>query len=129
MDISDGTCGMRLFDGILADMTDEDMECSEDMSYKLPVDNLVAGLSQLYEEQLLCDAEIQVDGKVFKAHRLVLAASSTYFQAAYVGTFKEAKSSKPLVLKQVKILHHNYFRKAYKVVDDEINPNLAQVPS
>ena len=86
----------------MADATDEDMECSMDATYTLPVDNLVSGLTKLYDQQVLCDAEIQVNGKVFRAHRLVLAASSPYFEAAYVGTFKEAKGARPLVLQEVK---------------------------
>lgn len=41
--------------------------------------SVLDSLNRQREEGQLCDLSIQVQGKVFKAHRCVLAASSPYF--------------------------------------------------
>ena len=44
---------------------------------------LLLGLSQLQRQGFLCDAELQVEGRIFRAHKAVLAAASPYFSAMY----------------------------------------------
>ena len=51
--------------------------------YSVSPSQLLSGLAQLQEQGLLCDAELQVEGRVFRAHKAVLAASSPYFAAMY----------------------------------------------
>ncbi len=55
-------------------------------------EELVAGLSALQEEGLLCDVELEAENQTIPAHRVVLAAASTYFRAMFCGNFQEKKS-------------------------------------
>ena len=51
--------------------------------YSVSPSQLLAGLAQLQMQGLLCDAELQVEGRMFRAHKAVLAAASPYFSAMY----------------------------------------------
>ena len=50
--------------------------------------SFLEGLAELWRAGTLCDVTVLVGGRSFKAHRLVLAASSPYF-AAMNGGFAE----------------------------------------
>ena len=41
---------------------------------------ILSGLQQLYNDRNLCDVTIRVDGEDFRAHRVVLAASSDFLR-------------------------------------------------
>ena len=43
-------------------------------------------MAQIWREDLLCDCEVRVDGRVFPAHRIVLAACSTFMRSAFTKT-------------------------------------------
>ncbi len=60
------------------------------ISYTLPVEDLINGLTRFFNAKAMCDAELRVEGKIFNVHRLILAAYSPYFEASYVGKFKES---------------------------------------
>ena len=55
-------------------------------------EDVLAGLAKLREDNILCDVELQVDGRSVSAHRVVLAASSSYFRSMFAGRFEEATS-------------------------------------
>ncbi|CAI9725152.1 actin-binding protein IPP [Octopus vulgaris] len=50
---------------------------------------VLKNLYSLWQDQLLCDVEIQVGSKTFYAHRNVLAAGSSYFNAMFTSTLVE----------------------------------------
>ena len=50
-------------------------------------------MSQLREEGKLCDVTLEVGGQTFPVHRVVLAASSPYFQAMFTGDMEESRST------------------------------------
>ncbi len=75
------------------------------LKYKIPVSDLAEGFAKYYKSGQLCDAEIHAAGKVFRAHRVILAAASPYFEALYLGDFEESKSEIPLKLKVCIIRH------------------------
>lgn len=59
--------------------------------YAVSPSQLLSGLAQLQVQGLLCDAELQVEGRIFRAHKAVLAAASSYFSAMYTtGRFRES---------------------------------------
>ena len=60
---------------------------------KLSTDHVLKGLDQLRNEALLCDVHLVAEGAKYPAHRVVLAAASTYFQAMFTGGFKESQMS------------------------------------
>lgn len=45
-----------------------------------------------------CDVGLKVGGRVFKVHRLVLAASSPYFSALFAGGMREADKEEVQIL-------------------------------
>ncbi len=51
--------------------------------------HILSNLSDLREEGLLCDIELQVEGEMISAHRALLAAVSPYFKVLFSGGFKE----------------------------------------
>ena len=58
---------------------------------KLSTDHVLKGLDDLRNQELLCDVHLVAEGAKFPAHRVVLAAASSYFQAMFTGGFKENK--------------------------------------
>ncbi len=46
------------------------------------------GLKRLRQDDILCDITLEAEGKTFKAHRVVLAAVSTYFEAMFTHNFQ-----------------------------------------
>ena len=44
------------------------------------------------QEGKLCDVSLEVEGRVFRAHRLVLAGSSPYFEAMFTGDMEESRA-------------------------------------
>ncbi|XP_073864177.1 actin-binding protein IPP isoform X6 [Macaca fascicularis] len=56
---------------------------------------ILAQINKMRNGQHFCDVQLQVGKETFKAHRLVLAASSPYFAALFTGGMKE--SSKDVV--------------------------------
>ncbi len=57
----------------------------------IPSRDIVEGLGDLWQGEILCDITLQTEGERIVAHRAVLAASSPYFRAMFDGNFKEAK--------------------------------------
>eukprot|EP01038_Epipyxis_sp_PR26KG_P015624 gene15624-21117_t len=51
---------------------------------------MLDAIRKLYEEKKLCDVEFQVDGNKFYAHRVVLAASSSFFSAMILCGLQES---------------------------------------
>lgn len=58
-------------------------------------DKLRTGMAQLWRDKVLCDVFVNVEGRSFAAHRLVLAAASSYMKACLAGHFSE--SSRPSI--------------------------------
>ncbi|MES9884393.1 MAG: BTB/POZ domain-containing protein, partial [Sedimenticola sp.] len=54
---------------------------------------LVTGLSELRNDDSLCDVRLKVCGCSIPAHRCVLAAASTYFRSMFIGAFNETSAA------------------------------------
>ncbi len=54
-------------------------------------EEVLKGLSSLREENMLCDVQLEAEGRQIAAHKAVLAAASPYFRAMFCGTFKETR--------------------------------------
>nr|XP_039254564.1 uncharacterized protein LOC120331541 isoform X3 [Styela clava] len=52
---------------------------------------LMTSLDSLREQNILCDFDVKVGDKSFRAHRCVLAASSGYFKAMFSSKMKESR--------------------------------------
>nr|XP_039254567.1 uncharacterized protein LOC120331542 isoform X2 [Styela clava] len=52
---------------------------------------LMTSLDSLREQNILCDFDVKVGDKSFRAHRCVLAASSEYFKAMFTSKMKESR--------------------------------------
>ncbi|XP_026798989.3 kelch-like protein 33 [Pangasianodon hypophthalmus] len=46
-------------------------------------------IRQLWEERVGCDVELEAEGRIFHAHRVILSASSDYFRAMFSSGMKE----------------------------------------
>ena len=57
-------------------------------------------MTQMWREGSLTDCEVSVDGRVFTAHRIVLAASSTFMKAAFTVGLAETATAR-VVLEEV----------------------------
>lgn len=53
----------------------------------------LASIANLHQEGKLCDVTLEAGGRVFSAHRIVLAGSSPYFQAMFTGDMEESRVS------------------------------------
>ncbi len=51
---------------------------------------LQSGVAALYQDKLLCDVQLQAEGKIFSAHKTILAAVTDYFRAMFAGGYKES---------------------------------------
>ncbi len=52
-------------------------------------EEVLKGLASLREENMLCDVQLEAAGQLIPAHKAVLAASSSYFKAMFLGKFRE----------------------------------------
>nr|XP_056721518.1 kelch-like protein 3 [Euleptes europaea] len=52
---------------------------------------LKQGLAEMYQEELLCDATLIVDGQTFPCHRALLAAISPYFRNIFVSAWPDVR--------------------------------------
>ena len=57
-------------------------------------------LEKFRQKGELCDATLIVDGKELKSHRVVLAASSQYFESMFIGEFAEP-FDEPIVIEEL----------------------------
>ena len=57
-------------------------------------------MTQMWREGSLTDCEVSVDGRVFTAHRIVLAACSTFMRAAFTVGLAETATAR-VVLEEV----------------------------
>jgi hypothetical protein len=58
------------------------------------VDDLIPQLPDLWQHQELCDVTlISADKHTFRAHKIILASASRYFQALFVGAGKHLRES------------------------------------
>ncbi|XP_068078566.1 kelch-like protein 33 [Danio rerio] len=48
-------------------------------------------IGQLWAQRLGCDVELEAEGRVFHAHRVILAASSDYFRGMFTSGMKESR--------------------------------------
>lgn len=56
-------------------------------------DSLLSGLRSLYEEKKLCDVSFRVRGSIYSAHRVVLAATPTFFSPLMMSGMQESHQS------------------------------------
>ena len=75
-------------------------------------------LQTMQELTTLCDVTLQVEDKTFQAHRLVVAARSSYFRGMFCGKFRGStiNSSTPIVLQDLN-------NKAFRIVLDAMYSN------
>ena len=57
-------------------------------------------MTQMWREGSLTDCEVSVDGRVFTAHRIVLAACSSFMRAAFTNGLAETANAR-VVLQEV----------------------------
>ncbi len=58
--------------------------------------SMLSEMASLRVSGALCDVNLEVEGDIIKAHRLVLAATSAYFKSMFTGAFQE--SSKETII-------------------------------
>ncbi len=75
-------------------------DCKQTRVKCISAKKILEGLKKLREDDVLFDAELQVDGKIFKVHKNLLAAVSPYFRGMFSGRFKES-DGKPIVLHDI----------------------------
>ncbi|KAK3507408.1 hypothetical protein QTP70_019651 [Hemibagrus guttatus] len=68
-----------------AEKKTEDSRISAEEEKKVSLQSI----RQLWEERVSCDVEVEVEGRIFSAHRVILSASSDYFRAMFSSGMKE----------------------------------------
>ena len=102
-------------------------------------DSLRESLTEMRRSEILCDVELTIDGRSFRAHRNVLAAESPYLKALVTNTMM-AERSGPIELKEIpastfaSALEYIYAHEATLASQDELQPllhaaSLLEVPS
>ena len=66
----------------------------------IPSVEIISGMASLREEGLLCDIELEAEGKTISAHKVLLSTVSPYFRALFNGNFREA-GEKRVTLKEI----------------------------
>ena len=101
-------------------------------------DGLRQALMEMWRSDTLCDVEISVEGRSFRAHRNVLAAESPYLKALVTTTMKERAG--PIVLQELSAatfasaIEFMYSHECTLASQDELQPllqaaSLLRVPS
>ena len=80
--------------------TDLDYDLQEALRSLEYSNGLLQNLRQLQSKSSLSDVTIKVDGKVFHAHRSILAAASPYFETMFTSGFQES-TTKEIELKDI----------------------------
>lgn len=63
----------------------ERMETSKKHSIVMPPSDMVTSFRHIFDNQIGCDINFKVGDKIFKAHKLILAARSPVFEAQFYG--------------------------------------------
>ena len=79
--------------------------------------DIQSGLAELREEGLLCDIELEAQGRRISAHRALLASVSHYFRVLFAGGFREANES-------LVVLQGIEFESLKTIVDSLYTPEL-----
>ncbi len=80
------------------------MQTTTNHNYKLGkiTEQFLSGIKDLYKKNLLCDVKLEAEGRIFPAHKAILAAVSDYFRAMFTGGFKESdRCDQPVVMKGI----------------------------
>ena len=70
------------------------LDSDRQMVYEdLPRSSQILGeMHRFYQDERFCDVVLRVDGCTFPAHRIVLAASSLYFERMFLNGMSEASA-------------------------------------
>ncbi|KAG1937883.1 kelch-like protein [Pimephales promelas] len=97
--------------------TEEEQREQDESSGKKPAEehmnDSLQHIRQLWTQRVGCDVELEAEGRVFHAHRVLLVASSDYFRGMFTSGMKESRQ-KLVSLQLVRaakfeaLLHHSY---------------------
>ena len=93
--------------------------------------DIMKSMNDFRENNILCDATICVDGKIFNVHRTILAASSPYFKALFSSDLNSsATESKPIVLNDIDcvnmdILLNYLYTGEIELTSDNVKPIIS----
>ena len=102
-------------------------------------DSLRESLTEMWRSEILCDVEITINGRSFRAHRNILAAESPYLNALVTNTTMKERSG-PIELQEIaantfaSALEFMYSHTCTLASQDELQPllhaaSLLRVPS
>ena len=92
-------------------------------------DSLRESLTEMWRSDILCDVEITINGRSFRAHRIILAAESPYLNALVTNTTMTERSG-PIELKEIaantfaSALEFMYSHETTLASQDELQPLL-----
>ena len=66
-------------------------------------EEILKGLASLREDNMLCDIQLEAEGRHISAHKAVLAAYSPYFRAMFCGAFRET-AEKVVYMKEMSFI-------------------------